>query len=265
MISCPIKPNTTPAKLISMKATSRAEFAKLFYSRQLMIKELGSLGQERLSKSRVAIVGVGGLGSVCSLYLALAGVGYLRLIDQDTVETHNLHRQILYTPYDLHRLKAEVAAEKLHKQNPLVQVEAVEKKVDSDNALALTTGVDVVVDCLDNFQTRYLINRACVKLCIPYVFGAVMGLEGNLSVFDSPQTGCLECTLHKTDSDSPQSFGVLGASAGIIGSLQAMETIKLLVGIGSSLRGKMLVCDFNDMDFTTVPLFKNPRCPVCYR
>ncbi len=249
-----------------MDEASREEFAKLFYSRQLMIEELGSVGQEKLAKSRVAIVGVGGLGSVCSLYLALAGVGYLRLIDQDTVETPNLHRQILYTPDDLHRPKAEVAAEKLRVQNPLVQVEAVPEKVDEGNVDSLLKGVNAVVDCLDNFSTRYLINRACVKLRIPYVFGAVTGLEGNLSVLNPPETGCLECTMHNHQSN-PQSqkvFGIIGASAGIMGSLQAMETIKLLAGVGSSLAGKMLVCDFRDMDFTVVPLPKNPRCQVCH-
>ncbi|MCL5877478.1 MAG: HesA/MoeB/ThiF family protein [Candidatus Bathyarchaeota archaeon] len=248
-----------------MDAVSREEFTKLFYSRQLMIEELGSVGQEKLSKSRVAVVGVGGLGSVCSLYLALAGVGYLRLIDQDTVETHNLHRQILYTPDDLHRPKAEVAAEKLRGQNPLVQVEVVAKKVDADNVGSLLANVDVVVDCLDNFQTRYLLNRSCVKLHTPYVFGAVMGLEGNLSVFNPPETGCLECTMHNPSNPQPQKvFGIIGASAGIIGSLQAMETVKLLAGLGSNLAGKMLVCDFRDMDFTVVPLPKNPHCQVCH-
>ncbi|MCW3983237.1 MAG: HesA/MoeB/ThiF family protein [Candidatus Bathyarchaeota archaeon] len=250
-----------------MDVAGKAEFAKLFYSRQILIEELGSFGQEKLSKSRVAIVGVGGLGSVCSLYLALAGVGYLRLIDQDTVETPNLHRQILYTPNDLHHHKAEVAAEKLRKQNPLVQIEAVSEKVDEDNVESLLKAVDVVVDCLDNFQTRYLLNRACIKLKIPYVFGAVMGLEGNLSVFNPPETGCLECTMHNHQSN-PQSggvFGIIGASAGIMGSMQAMETIKLLAGVGSSLAGKLLVCDFRDMDFTVVPLPKNPHCQVCHR
>jgi molybdopterin-synthase adenylyltransferase len=247
-----------------METMSKQKFSKLFYNRQTIIAQIGSVGQEKLAKSRVAIVGVGGLGSVCSLYLALGGVGYLRLIDYDTVETHNLHRQILYNIDDLHQLKAEVAAKKLCKQNLLVEVEAVPKKLCAENGEDLLEGVDLVVDCLDNFSTRYVLNRACIKHHVPYVFGAVKGFEGNLSVFNPPQTGCLECTMHnQTNQKTQKVFGIIGASAGIIGSLQAMETIKLLTGVGSSLTGRLLVCDFRDMDFTTIPLSKNARCTVC--
>lgn len=242
----------------------KKEFAELFYSRQLLIGELGAAGQQKLADARVAVVGVGGLGSVCSLYLALAGVGYLRLIDPDTVETHNLHRQILYSPDELHQPKAEVAANLLAKKNPLIKVNAVVEKVDALNVESLLDGVDVVVDCLDNVPTRYLVNRACIKLGIPYVFAAVMGLEGNLAVFNPPETGCLECTMHnRTVNSKKKVFGIIGASAGIIGSLEAMEVIKLIAGVGSNLVGKMLVCDFTDMSFTTVSLPKNPNCEAC--
>ena len=248
-----------------MDIISKDEYATIFYSRQLLIEKLGVAGQEKLSDARVAIVGVGGLGSVCSLYLALAGVGYLRLIDPDTVETHNLHRQIHYSPEDLHQPKAEVAAKLLSRKNPLIKVNAVLEKLDSFNVESLLEGVDVVVDCLDNIPARYLLNRACVKLGIPYVFAAVIGLEGNLAVFDPPDTGCLECTMHNQIVGSEKKlFGILGVSAGIMGSLEAMETIKLLTGMGSNLTGKMLVCDFTDMSFTTVTLPKNPNCPICH-
>ena len=250
---------------LRMDETSKAEFAKAFYNRQTLLKELGVAGQEKLSKARVAVVGVGGLGSVSSLYLALAGVGYIRVIDQDTVETHNLHRQILYTPDDLHQPKAEVAAKKLQKQNPLVTVEAVSKKVTEGNVESLLGSVDCVVDGLDNRLTRYIVNRACVELRVPYVFGAAIGLEGNLSVFSPPETGCLECLMpQNSGTDQPCSkFGIIGATSGIMGSLQAMETIKLLTGIGKTLKGKLLVCDFRDIDFTAIPILKNPHCPVC--
>ena len=242
----------------------KEEFVKLFYSRQLLIEELGAAGQQKLADARVAIVGVGGLGSVCSLYLALAGVGYLRLIDPDTVEIHNLHRQILYSPDKLHLPKAEVAANLLAKKNPLIKTYAVIEKVDALNVESLINDVNVVVDCLDNIPTRYLINRACIKLGIPYVFAAVMGLEGNLAVFNPPETGCLECTMHnRTVSSEKKVFGIIGASAGIMGSLEAMEAIKLIAGVGSNLIGKMLVCDFTDMSFTTVSLPKNPNCKTC--
>ena len=250
-----------------MDTAEKQAFAKAFYSRQTILKELGATGQQKLAESKIAVVGAGGLGSVSSLYLALAGVGYIRLIDQDTVETHNLHRQILYNPDDLHYPKTEVAAKRLEKQNPLVTVEAVSENVNAGNVERLLKGVDCVVDGLDNMVTRYLVNRACVKLGIPYVFGAAIGIEGNLSVFAPPETGCLECLMpNLSDSDllSCSTRGVLGATTGIIGALQAMETIKLLSGVGSTLKGKLLVCDFSDMDFTTIDISKSTHCPVCH-
>ena len=250
-----------------MDKAEREAFAKQFYSRQTTLKELGEAGQRKLAKSKIAVVGAGGLGTVSSLYLALAGVGYIRLIDQDTIETQNLHRQILYTPDDLHYPKAEVAAAKLKKLNPLIEVEAVSENVNVHNVERLLQGVDCVVDGLDNMLTRYLVNRACVKLKVPYVFGAAIGIEGNLSVFAPPETGCLECLMpNLSDADlmTCSTRGVLGATPGIIGSLQAMETIKLLTGMGSTLKGKLLVCDFSDMDFTTIDISKSTRCPVCH-
>jgi molybdopterin/thiamine biosynthesis adenylyltransferase len=243
------------------------EFAKEFYSRQVIMKELGEKGQRRLCKSKVAVVGVGGLGAVSSLYLSLAGVGYVRLIDQDTIEMQNLHRQILYTPADLHYPKAEVAARRLQELNPLVKTEAFTENVNAGNVERLLQEVDCVVDGLDNMATRYVVNRACVKLRIPYVFGAAIGIEGNLSVFQSPQTGCLECLMpNLSDNDllTCSTRGVIGATPGVIGALQAMETIKLLADIGPTLKGKLLVCDFRDMDFTTIDISKNTRCPVCH-
>jgi molybdopterin/thiamine biosynthesis adenylyltransferase len=253
--------------MVKVDDAEKKMFAKEFYSRQTILKELGEKGQQRLDKSRVAIVGAGGLGTVSSFYLALAGVGYIRLIDQDTIETHNLHRQILYNPDDLHYPKTEVAAKKLEKQNPLISVEAIPENVNAGNVERLLSGVDCVVDGLDNMGTRYLVNRACVKLGIPYVFGAAIGIEGNLSVFAPPETGCLECLMpNLSDSDllTCNTRGVLGATTGIIGALQAMETMKLLANVGLTLKGKLLVCDFSDMDFTTIDISKNTHCPVCH-
>jgi molybdopterin/thiamine biosynthesis adenylyltransferase len=242
-------------------------FATEFYSRQVTMKELGEKGQQRLCKSKVAVVGVGGLGTVSSLYLALAGTGYIRLIDQDTIEMQNLHRQILYTPGNLHYPKAEIASKRLQEINPLIKAEAFTENVNASNVERLLRGVDCVVDGLDNMVTRYLVNRACVKLKIPYVFGAAIGIEGNLSVFAPPETGCLECLMpNLSDNDllTCATRGVIGATPGTIGALQAMETIKLLAGIGSSLKGKLLVCDFSDMDFTSIEISKSTRCPVCH-
>jgi molybdopterin/thiamine biosynthesis adenylyltransferase len=249
-----------------MEAADKKAFAREFFNRQTIMRELGTKGQRRLSEAKVAIVGAGGLGTVSSLYLALAGVGYLRLIDQDTVEVQNLHRQILYTVNDLQYPKAEVAVKRLRKTNPLLKAEAISENLNAANVEKLLAGVDCVVDGLDNMLTRYLVNRACVKMQIPYVFGAAVGMEGNLSVFAAPDTPCLECVMPNLSDSELQtcnSRGVLGATPGIIGAMQAMETIKLLAGVGSPLKGKLMVCDFNDMSFATIDIAKRANCPAC--
>ena len=236
------------------------------YSRQLVMKEIGRDGQKKLARSKVAVVGLGGLGTVSSLYLTLAGVGYLRLIDQDTVEQHNLHRQVLYRPKDLKYPKAAVSAKRLAEVNPFVKTEAVPENLNVNNAERLLKGVDCVVDGLDNMRTRYIVNRVCAKLKIPYVFGAAIGIEGNLSVFAPPETPCLECVLPNLEDNSLLTCdvrGVLGATPGIIGTMQAMEAIKLLVGIGTPLKGKLMICDFSDMYFATIDVFKREGCPAC--
>ncbi len=249
-----------------MNAANKKAFASEFYSRQVILTELGWKGQQKMAKSKVAVVGIGGLGSVSSLYLALAGIGQIRLIDQDTVETPNLHRQILFNLDDLHYPKVEVAAERLEKLNPLLKAEPVSENVNSGNIEKLLAGIDLVVDGLDNMFTRYLVNRTCVKLGVPYVFGAAIGIEGNLSVFAPPETGCLECLIpNLSDSDllTCDTRGVIGATPGIIGAMQAMEAIKVLTGIGSPLKGKLMVCDFNDMYFTVIETSKAANCPTC--
>ena len=249
-----------------MDESEKLNFALEFYSRQKAMKEFSSKEQKMLFNSKVAVVGVGGLGTVSSIYLALAGVGKLRLIDQDTVELKNLHRQILYKTSDLDYPKAEIASNQLEKMNPLLQAEAVSENINSNNVEELLAGVNCVVDGLDNMSTRYLINQTCVKMKIPYVFGAAIGLEGNLSVFAPPDTGCLKCLL-PTVSDEElmtcETRGVVGATPGIIGSMQAVETIKILTGIGTPLKGKLMICDFSDMYFTTINISKNNACPVC--
>jgi molybdopterin/thiamine biosynthesis adenylyltransferase len=242
------------------------QFAKDFYSRQVILKELGQKGQNKLCESKVAVVGVGGLGTVSALYLALAGVGNLRLIDQDIVEPKNLHRQILYTIEDVDYPKAEAAAARLQKQNPMIKAEPISENVNSGNVERLLKGVDLVVDGLDNMATRYLINRVCVKMKVPYVFGAAIGLEGNLSVFDPPETPCLECVLPNLSDNELlkcDTRGVIGATPGIIGAMQAFEAIKVLTGIGTPLKGKLMICDFTDMSFTSIDIAKRTSCPSC--
>ena len=249
-----------------LEQKEKKAFAEEFYSRQVIMKELGRKGQQKLSKAKIAVVGAGGLGTVSSLYLALAGVGYIRLIDQDTVETENLHRQILYTTDELHYPKAEAAATRLEKINPLLKAEAIPENVNAQNVETLLKGADCVVDGLDNMQTRYLVNRACVKLKTPYVFGAAIGLEGNLSVFQTPETPCLECimpSLLDTELQTCNTRGVIGATPGIIGTMQALEAIKTVTGIGTPLKGKLVVCDFSDMSFATIDISKRTNCPAC--
>jgi len=240
--------------------------SKEYYSRQTVLAELGRKGQEKLKSSKVLVVGLGGLGTTSALYLALAGVGHIRLIDQDTVEINNLHRQVLYSLNNLRYPKVEAAAVRIREVNPDVKVEPVPENVRESNIDRLISGVDCIVDGLDNMRTRYMLNRASVRHKIPYVFGAAIGVEGNLSVFSPPETPCLECVLPNLDDrylPTCDVRGVLGATTGIIGSLQAMETIKLLAGIGGSLKGKLMVCDFRDMYFTMIDVFKRPDCPVC--
>lgn len=237
-----------------------------FYSRQIVLKELGQKGQRKLAESKVAVVGLGGLGTVSSLYLALAGVGHLRLIDQDTVELHNLHRQVLYGKRDLRYPKVEASAKRLRNASPFVEVEPIAENLNANNVEKLLLGVDCVVDGLDNMRTRYLVNRVCAKLRIPYIFGAAIGVEGNLSVFAPPETPCLECVFPNVDDSNLLTCdvrGVLGATPGIIGTMQAMETIKVLAGIGSPLKSRLLICDFSDMTFTAIDVYKRENCPAC--
>jgi len=239
---------------------------KEYYSRQVVLSELKSEGQDKLRRSKVAIIGLGGLGSVSAMYLARAGVGHLRLVDQDTVEMKNLHRQILYGVDDLRYPKAEAAARKIELINPEVHTEIISENLRSSNAARIVKGVDCAVDGLDNMRTRYILNRECANSKVPYIFGGAIGMEGNLSVFAPPETPCLECVLPNLDDamlPNCETRGVLGATPGVIGSMQAIETVKLLAGIETSLKGRLLVCDFREMQFTSVQIVRRPDCPAC--
>jgi adenylyltransferase/sulfurtransferase len=184
----------------------------------------------------------------------------------DTVELTNLHRQLLYSLDDLRYSKVEVAAKRIRQMNPEVKVEPVPEKADKSNIERVVKDMDCIVDGLDNMKTRYLLNRVCARHRVPYVYGAAIGVEGALSVFYPPETPCLECVFPGVDDrylQTCETRGVLGATAGIIGTMQAMETIKLLTGLGEPLKGKLMVCDFSDMHILTIPLHKRPSCPVC--
>ncbi len=175
-----------------------------FYSRQRVLSELGTEGQEKLKDSEVAVVGIGGLGSVSALYLSLAGLGKITLVDQDTVEMNNLHRQVLFSLDDIRYPKVEAAARRISMINPEVKVNAVPENLEAENVSGILDGADCVVDGLDNMQTRYIINRYCVERKIPFVFGGAIGMEGNVAVFKSPETPCLQCVLPGlNDADLP--------------------------------------------------------------
>lgn len=239
---------------------------KDYYSRQEVMRELGPEGQDRLRRASVAIIGLGGLGAVAAAYLAMAGVGKIRLVDQDTVETHNLQRQILYGIEDVRTPKVEAATRRLKTINPQVRLQPIPENVRETNVDAIVSGCDCIVDGLDNMATRYVINRASVRKSIPYVFAGAIGMEGNISVFRPPATPCLECIMpNLDDSHLPtcETRGVLGTTTGSIGALEATETIKLLAGIQPLLEGKLLICDLREMDFRTIEIQVRSDCRAC--
>ncbi len=247
-------------------AKKRSTSLKDYYSRQEVMRELGARGQERLRQASVAIIGLGGLGATSAAYLAMAGVGKIRLVDQDTVETHNLQRQILYSINDVRRPKVEAAAERLATLNPQVRLEAIPENVRDANADEIISHCDCVVDGLDNMATRYIVNRACTRNSIPYVFAGAIGMEGNLSIFRPPATPCLECVMPDLDDKflpTCETRGVLGTTPGSIGALEATEAIKLLAGIEPLLEGRLLVCDLREMDFRTIEIHVRRDCRVC--
>ncbi len=237
------------------------------YARHLALPNVGLEGQRRLKESRVLCVGAGGLGSPLAMYLAAAGVGTIGIVDFDIVDESNLQRQLLHGTDDVGRHKLDSAADRLHALNPHVEVVRHEAKLDSANALGVMRGYDVVVDGTDNFPTRYLVNDACVLLGIPNVYGSVFRWEGQLSVFAAEDGPCYRCLFREPPPPglvpNCAEGGVLGALPGIIGSGQAMETIKLLLGVGRPLIGRLQIFDALEMEWREVALRRNPKCPVC--
>ncbi len=241
------------------------------YSRHLRLPEVGVEGQRRLQDASVLLAGAGGLGSPAAFYLAAAGVGHLRLADDDVVDRSNLQRQILHTEASIGTAKVESARERLAALNPRVRVEAVRERITADNVERLLEGVDVVMDGSDNFPLRYLLNDACVKLRKPLVYGAVQRFEGQASVFDAGRhrghRPCYRCLFPEPPppqfAPSCAEAGVLGVLPGIVGLLQATEVIKLLLGLGEPLAGRLLQFDALSMRFREVRLAPDPDCPVC--
>jgi len=239
----------------------------LRYSRHLIIPEVGVEGQKRLKAARVLMVGAGGLGSPIGLYLAAAGVGTLGIVEADVVDVTNLQRQVLHGTKDVGRKKVESARDRIGDVNPHVQVIAHEAWLSSENALEIIRDYDLVVDGTDNFATRYLVNDACVLLGKPNVYGSIFRFEGQSTVFCTADGPCYRCLYPEPPPPglvpSCAEGGVLGILPGLVGLIQATETVKLIAGIGEPLVGRLLLVDAAAMQFRTVKLRKNARCPAC--
>ncbi len=240
---------------------------KIRYSRHLLLPEVGEEGQARLLESKVLLIGAGGLGSPAALYLAAAGVGTLGIVDFDVVDESNLQRQILHDTRRVGHPKVESARETLTALNPDVVVEAHQTRLGADNVLDILSGYDLVVDGGDNFPTRYLVNDASLHLRIPVVHGAIFRFEGQASVFKPYDGPCYRCLFPQPPppelAPSCAEAGVLGVLPGIIGSIEAMEAIKMLLGIGEPLVGKLLTYDALTEDFRLLRVRRNPDCPAC--
>jgi adenylyltransferase/sulfurtransferase len=232
------------------------------YSRQIIIPGLGKKGQLKLKRAHVFVAGLGGLGSPSSIYLVAAGVGHLITIDEQRVDMTNLNRQVLHWELDVGRSKAESAAEKLSAMNPNVKVDSKLKRITPENVDKLIKGADVVVDGVDNYPIRYLLNEACVRNRVPFVHGAVEEFVGQLMTILPGKGPCLKCTVPKEPPKKPL-FPVLGATPGVIGCLQAMEAIKIITGVGEPLVGRMLIFNGRDMTFDEIKVKRDPRCTVC--
>jgi len=239
----------------------------LRYSRQIMLPQIDIAGQQQLLAAKVLIVGAGGLGSPSAIYLAAAGVGNITIYDNDTVDLSNLQRQIAHYTADVGTGKAISTHETLKKLNPDVDVHAVQQRLEGELLDKEVMNADVVLDCSDNFSTRFAINQACVKQQTPLVSGAAIRFEGQVSVFTAGQNNspCYNC-LYSSDGEELQNCatnGVIAPITGIIGSIQAMEAMKLIMGIGETLTGRLLLIDGLTMEINTMRLRKNAKCPTC--
>ena len=248
-------------------ATALTNEEVLRYSRHLIMPEVGMEGQLKLKKAKVLLIGSGGLGAPLGLYLAAAGVGRLGIVDFDAVDFTNLQRQVTFGTSDVGRKKLEAARERLSNLNPEIRIDAYETRLTSENALDIVCDYDIVADGTDNFPTRYLVNDACVLLGKPNVYGSIFRFEGQASIFGAPGGPCYRCLYPEPPPPglvpSCAEGGVLGVLPGIIGCIQAMETLKLILGSGEPLIGRLLLFDALKMRFRELKLRRNPQCPMC--
>ncbi|WP_293267308.1 molybdopterin-synthase adenylyltransferase MoeB [Neptunomonas sp.] len=239
----------------------------LRYSRQIMLPDVDIDGQERWLASKVLIIGLGGLGSPVALYLAAAGIGELVLVDDDQVDLSNLQRQVVHTTARIGMNKVDSAAQMLREINPDINVVTRAERLDSDGLKALVAHVDLVLDCTDNFSTRFAANQACVEHKKPLVSGAAIRMEGQIAVYQPGVEGspCYQCLYTEGDNETLtcSESGVLSPLVGIIGSMQALEALKVLANIGTTLTGRLLLLDAKHMEWRSLKLKQDPACPVC--
>jgi molybdopterin/thiamine biosynthesis adenylyltransferase/rhodanese-related sulfurtransferase len=239
----------------------------LRYSRHLIMPEVGMDGQLKLKKAKVLCIGTGGLGAPLGLYLAAAGVGRIGIVDFDVVDSTNLQRQVLFSTGDVGKPKVAAAAARLRGLNPDITIDVHETSLSSDNALEIFKDYDIIVDGTDNFPTRYLVNDACVLLGKPNVYGSIFRFDGQITIFGYPGGPCYRCLYPEPPPPglvpSCAEGGVLGVLPGIVGTIQAAETLKLILGVGEPLVGRLLLFDALGMKFRELKLRKNPECPVC--
>lgn len=236
------------------------------YSRQLLLEEFGPAGQEKIQAAKVLIVGLGGLGSPAALYLAAAGIGKLTVADGDQLHITNLQRQILYRSADLDQPKAMLAKRELLRLNPLCEVEAITKRLMGNTLTAAVSAADLVLDCSDNMATRHAVNKACFDAGKTLVSGSAVGFSGQLFVIEPPYAqGCYACLYpdHETPARNCRTAGVLGPVVGVIGTLQALEALKIIAGMGSTLSGKLRLFDGKQQSWCTVQLTRSEVCAVC--
>ncbi|MFZ0821962.1 MAG: molybdopterin-synthase adenylyltransferase MoeB [Candidatus Acidiferrales bacterium] len=253
------------AKVAESPKLSKDEILR--YSRHLIMPEVGMDGQLKLKQSRVLLIGAGGLGAPLGLYLAAAGVGHLGIVDFDVVDFTNLQRQVTFSTSDVGRPKLDAAKDRLAAMNPAIDIQTYETRLSSANALELFRGYDIVVDGTDNFPTRYLVNDACLLLGKRNVYGSIFRFEGQVSIFGAPDGPCYRCLYPEPPPPglvpSCAEGGVLGVLPGIVGAIQAIEAIKLILGVGDALIGRLLLFDALSMKFRELKLKKNPACPLC--
>ncbi|OQX18451.1 MAG: hypothetical protein BWK80_38170 [Desulfobacteraceae bacterium IS3] len=232
------------------------------YNRQIILPEVGEEGQKKIRNARVFIAGVGGLGSVSAYYMAAAGVGYISIADRDRVNADNLNRQILHHSQDIGKPKTASALEKLRQLNPHCHIRAVQEDMREENITELVGDSQLILDATDNAETRRLLNRASVSKHIPFVYGGINGLNGMVTTFIPGETACFECLFpHKAVEKT--SVAVLGPVAGLTASVQSMEALKLILGMGGLLKNRLLYIQCSDMTFREINIRKNPECNIC--